>query len=83
MKFIDLLKEKIPTLTLHQNEERLEREIAELVALHLYSRGLISSGNAAKIIGIPRNEFILLAGIGKIPMFEYSEEELNHELQDI
>lgn len=83
MTFVDALKFKAPEITLHRKEELIEREIAEVVALHLYSRGQVTSGTAAHIIGISRVEFLQLAGKEKIPMFEYSEEELAHELKEI
>jgi predicted HTH domain antitoxin len=83
MTFIDALKSKVPEIALHSREDIIEREIAELIALHLYSQGQITSGTAAGIIGISRIEFLQLAGKEKIPMFEYSEEELKHELKEI
>ena len=83
MTFVEALKSKAPEMTLHRKEDLIEREIAEVVALHLYSQGQITSGNAANIIGISRVEFLQLAGKEKIPMFEYSEEELANELKEI
>ncbi|NIM16396.1 MAG: UPF0175 family protein [Candidatus Aminicenantes bacterium] len=83
MTFVEALKSKVPKITLHTKEEIIEREIAERVSLYLYSQGQISSGTAANIIGISRVEFLQLAGKEKIPMFEFSKEELEHELKEI
>ncbi|MCK5059046.1 MAG: UPF0175 family protein [Candidatus Aminicenantes bacterium] len=83
MTFVEALKLKAVEITIHTREDIIEREIAEIVALHLYSQGKITSGTAARIIGIPRVEFLQLAGKEKIPMFEYSEEELANELKEI
>ncbi len=83
MTFVDVLKSKAPEITLNAREDLIERELSELVALHLYSHGKITSGTAAGIIGISRGEFLRLAGKEKIPMFEYSTEELEHELKEI
>lgn len=83
MTFLELLKDKIPELTIHTRVDLFEREMAEVVALHLYSQGKITSGTAAKLIGISRVSFLQLAGTHEIPMFEYTEEELSHELQEI
>ena len=83
MTFVEALKSKAPGITLHTKEEIIEKEITETVALHLYSQGQITSGTAANIIGISRVEFLHLAGKEKIPMFEYSEEELANELKEI
>lgn len=83
MTFVEALKAKAPEITLHARENIIEREIAEIVALHLYSQGQISSGTAANIIGISRVEFLQFAGKEKIPMFEFSKEELANELREI
>jgi predicted HTH domain antitoxin len=83
MTFVEVLKSKAPEITLHRKEDLIEREIAEVVALYLYSQGQITSGIAANIIGISRVDFLHLAGKEKIPMFEYSEEELANELKEI
>ena len=83
MTFVDVLKSKAPEVTLHAREDIVERELAEVVALHLYSQGKITSGTAAGIIGISRGEFLRLAGKEKIPMFEFSTDDLEHELKEI
>ena len=83
MTFVEVLKSKAPEITLHTKEVIIEKQIAEVVALYLYSQGYITSGTAANIIGISRVEFLQLAGKEKIPMFEYSEEELANELKEI
>ena len=83
MTFVEALKFKAPEIALHTKEDIIEKEIAEIVALHLYSQGEITSGTAANIIGISRVEFLQLAGKEKIPMFEYSEEELANELKEL
>jgi predicted HTH domain antitoxin len=83
MTFVEALKSKAPEITLHTREDIVERKIAEVVALYLYSQGQITSGTAAGIVGIPRGEFLQLAGKEKIPMFEFSEEELLNELKEI
>jgi predicted HTH domain antitoxin len=83
MTFVETLKSKAPEIALHIREDIIEREISEIVALHLYSQGQVSSGTAAGIIGISRVEFLQLAGKAKIPMFEFSPEELENELKEI
>jgi hypothetical protein len=47
MTFVEALKFKAPEIILHRKEDLIEREIAEVVALHLYSQGQITSGTAA------------------------------------
>ena len=69
MTFVEVLKDKAPEVTLHTRDNIIEREIAEIVALHLYSQGHISSGTAGNIIGISRIEFLQIAGKEKKPMY--------------
>ncbi|MCP4155810.1 MAG: UPF0175 family protein [bacterium] len=83
MTFVEALKLKAPDVTLHAREDIIEKELAEVVALYLYSQGQVTSGTAAGIAGLSRVEFFKLAGKQKIPMFEFSREELAHELADI
>ena len=83
MTFVEVLKSKAPEIALETKEDIIEKEVAEVVALFLYSQGQITSGTAANIIGISRVEFLHLAGKEKIPMFEYSEAELKNELKEI
>ncbi len=83
MTFVEVLKSRAPEIIFPTRQDVMEKEIAEVIALHFYSQGLITSGTAANIIGISRVEFLQLAGQEKIPMFEYSEEELANELNEV
>lgn len=82
MTLVDIIKDKAPEVTFHTREDLIERELSEVIALHLYSIGSITSGTASKLIGISRVEFLQLAGRHKIPMFEFSTEELQDELRE-
>lgn len=48
----------------------------------LYRRGLISSGRAAELLGIPRLEFIRRASELGIPYFRFSEDEWQAEVAE-
>jgi predicted HTH domain antitoxin len=52
----------------------------ELIVLELYREGLISSGKAAELLGLPRVEFVRLAGQRGIPYFQMTREELRQEI---
>jgi predicted HTH domain antitoxin len=57
------------------------REAArELIVLGPYAQGEISSGRAAQLLGISRDEFIHYASQGGIPYFQMSPEELRREV---
>jgi predicted HTH domain antitoxin len=62
-------------------DERLAKEdVHVLVAVHLYERGLVSLGRAAKIAGAPLSEFIDRLSALKIPVARYSPDDLYREL---
>ena len=69
-------------MTISISREKLEIELKEIIALYLYSKAYITSGMAARFVRISRIEFLLLAGKSKIPMFNYSKEELLRELKN-
>ncbi len=83
MTLFEVVKTRVPEIAINTREDLVEKELTEVIALHLYSQGRITSGTAAKLIGISRIEFLQLAGKHQIPMYEYSEEELRNELQQI
>lgn len=64
-------------------DERLAKEeVHVVVAVHLYERGLVSLGRAAKIAGLPLSDFIDRLGALKIPVARYSPDELSRELAE-
>ena len=52
----------------------------ELIVLELYRQGAISSGRAAELLGLEREQFIHHAGEQGIPYFQLDGEELQREL---
>ena len=52
-----------------------------LVVLELYREGLISSGKAAELMGLEREDFIRRAGEQGIPYLRMSHEELRGEIE--
>ena len=70
---VDLLKEL----------GRSARDAArELIVLGLYAQGELSSGRAAQLLGLAREEFIRYASQRGIPHFQLSPEELRREVDD-
>src|SRR6266481_2318187 len=68
---VDLLEE------LHRPVKRAARE---LIVLELYRQGEISSGKAAELLGLGREQFIRQASERGIPYFQLDGEELEREL---
>lgn len=54
----------------------------ELMVLELYRQGELSSGKAAQLLGMKREEFIRHASERGIPYLQLSGEELRREIED-
>ncbi len=52
-----------------------------MAALKMFELGKLSSGKAAELAGISRKEFFEMCGRYKVPIFNYSPDELGDELQ--
>jgi prevent-host-death family protein len=64
-------------------DERLAKEdVHVVVAVHLYEKGIVSIGRAAKIAGLPLTEFIDRLATLKIPVARYSSDELAREVAE-
>ena len=64
--------------------EELKRPVKqaarELIVLELYRQGEISSGKAAQLLGLGREQFIRQASEQGIPYFQLQGEELQREI---
>lgn len=60
-----------------------ERAALELLLLELYRRGTVSSGWAARRIGMNRFDFIRHASELGIPFFDMTEEEWAAEMREV
>ena len=67
---------------LGETPEGFERELRFLVAAKLYEMGRISSGRAAELAEMSRVEFLETMGRYRIPVFNYSLEELEREIRE-
>ena len=54
----------------------------ELIVLELYRRGELSSGKAAQLLGMRRDEFIKYASERGIPYLQLTPEELRREIEN-
>ncbi len=55
-------------------------EVQTLLAVKLYETERVSLGQAAKLAGYSKRAFIEILGRYKVPIFNYSPEELREEL---
>jgi predicted HTH domain antitoxin len=60
----------------------IEQTAREMIVLELYRRGLVSSGKAAELLGIPRLEFIQRSSELGIPYFRYTDDEWQAEVAE-
>jgi predicted HTH domain antitoxin len=60
----------------------VDQTAREMIVLELYRRGLISSGKAAALLGVPRLDFIQRASELGIPYFRYNEGEWQAEVAE-
>jgi predicted HTH domain antitoxin len=63
----------------YTNEE-IVREVPRLLVLNRFRQKAISSGKAARILGMSRRDFLELLGREGIPIYDPTEEELAEEL---
>jgi predicted HTH domain antitoxin len=73
------LQDELATL-LEQTQQPLEKATREAVVLELYRRGIISSGKAGELLGMPRFDFVRYADRPGIPFFRMSKEEWEAEM---
>lgn len=62
-----------------QSAEEFAEEARFLLALKLFELGRISSGQAAELSGLPRVEFLFLAGRQGVPVADVDPEDLERE----
>ena len=74
------LEEDLVTLLHHQSDQPVQKAIKEMIVLELYRRGTISSGKAAELLGVAKIGFIRDASDLGIPYFQFTEEELEAEV---
>ena len=60
-----------------------EFELSISFAMMLFARGIISSGQGAEMVGVTRRSFLELAGKYGVSIFQYDEDELLDELDQL
>jgi predicted HTH domain antitoxin len=70
-------------LNLGLTQEEIQRRVSEWLVFSLFSEGKISSGKAGKLLGISRMEFIKLLQTRGIAFINFTEDELNEELDAV
>ncbi len=68
-------------LTLPAEVNVTDAEIKMIDAAKLFDMGELSSGQAAKMVGISRREFLESVGKYGVSVFQYSADELKEDLE--
>ena len=85
LKSIDI-KLSLPedlVLSIGLPEEKLTFDIKKVYLFDLFSKGKISSGKAAEILGVSKIKFIDLLNDNGIPYYDYTEDEWHEEIQTV
>jgi len=67
-------------VTLPPSVHLTESELKMILAAKLFELGELSSGQAAKMVGISRREFLETVGKYGVSIFQYNAEELEEDL---
>lgn len=62
-------------------DEEIRREAPVLLVVKRFREGAISSGKAARILGMTRREFLERLACEGVPVYDPSDKELAQELQ--
>ena len=65
---------------LEERHRPVKEAARELIVLELYRQGELSSGKAAQLLGLEREDFIRQASAQGIPYFQLRGEDLRREL---
>jgi predicted HTH domain antitoxin len=65
------------------SDEEILREIPVLLVLKRFRQRAVSSGDAARLLGLSRREFLEILAREGIPLYDPSEQELEQELETI
>ena len=60
-----------------------EFELTMNVAAVLFDRGILSSGQAAEMVGISKKAFLEVVGKYGVSIFQYDEDDLINELDNL
>ena len=68
-------------VTLPEGVHVSDKEVKMIVAAKLFEMGELSSGQAAKVAGISRREFLESVGRYGVSIFQYESDELEEDLE--
>ncbi len=69
------------SLTLPDNVQVDSADVKIITVYALFERGILSSGQAAEILGLSKRTFLENAALHGVSLFQYDENELMEELE--
>jgi predicted HTH domain antitoxin len=69
-------------ISLKEDSQEFSKDILMLAAVKLYEMGKLSSGRAASLAGVPRVNFLQSLSRYNVSVFDLSEEDLKHDLNN-
>jgi predicted HTH domain antitoxin len=64
----------------HLTKAEMEQHLLLMAALKMFELGKLSSGKAAELAGMSRVEFFEACGRYRVSIFNYPDDEIQHEL---
>ena len=80
MKTISLEIPDVAFATMRMDRAEMASEMRNAALVKWYELGRISQGRAAEVLGLSRRAFIDLLGRYQVSPFQYTSDELMHEL---
>lgn len=68
---------------LKKDEKSLQEEARKILALQFFKERKLSLGKAAELAGMDKDDFVILLGKNQIDIYQYTERELEQELDSI
>jgi predicted HTH domain antitoxin len=72
-----------PLLQLGLDREEIQRRVTEWLVLSLFSEGHVTSGRAARLLGISRVAFLALLRARGVAYINYTPDELDEEFASV
>lgn len=67
--------------SIQMTEQEFTSQILLMAAIKMFELGKLSSGKAAELAGMTRVQFLDVCGFYKVPVVDFTKEELEKEMQ--
>lgn len=71
---------KTVTLNIPDSLDMDKKDVAMLVATHLYEQGKLSAGQAAEMVGLSKRTFVEMLGNFGVSIFNYPASDLSSDV---